>query len=125
MADALGLRTVDEHDVVLVDVRDLDPAEAEFLATSAIRVVPLDAIPVPDGPIYLHLDVDVTDPELVPGLMFPAPDGPQLGAVGKAVAELVATGRVVAVALACTWRPGSGGSTAVAETLTEHLGPLL
>jgi arginase len=35
--DRLGLRPVPEQDVVLVDARDLDPPEAEYLARAAIR----------------------------------------------------------------------------------------
>jgi arginase len=114
--EQLGLRPVAEQDVVLVDARDLDPPEAEFLASSAIRRVPVAGVGsvVPPAPLYLHIDVDVVDPADLPGLLFPAPDGPGLRAVAAAVQSVVSTGRVAAIGLACTYRPGSGGDRVLA-----------
>jgi arginase len=107
--DRLGLRPLPESDVLLVDARDLDPPEAEFLATSAIRHVPVGSVvdALPDGPVHLHLDADVVDPRDVPGLLFPAPDGPRLPDVLGAVRAVLATCPVVAVTVGCTWR-GTG-----------------
>lgn len=107
--DRLGLRPLPERDVVLVDARDLDPAEAEFLAGSAIRHVPVDAVAeaIPDGPVHLHLDADVVDPRDLPGLRFPAPDGPRGPQVLAAVRAVLATCPVVSVTVGCTWR-GAG-----------------
>ena len=119
--DALGLRPVAEADVVLVDGRDLDPPEAEFLAGSAIRHVGADAVPDPGRPCYLHLDVDVCDPGELPGLLFPVPGGLPLAGFGAAVAEVLATGNVVAIGLACTYVPGSGAAPALAEFAAAHL----
>jgi len=119
--DALGLRPVAEADVVLVDGRDLDPPEAEFLAGSAIRQVGADAIPAPDRPCYLHLDVDVCDPSELPGLLFPVPGGVPLAQLGSAVAGVLASGNVVAIGLACTYRPGSGAAPALAGFAAAHL----
>jgi arginase len=113
---ALGLRTVPEERVVLVDARDLDPPEAEYLDRAAIRraAVP-DVGPdlLPDGPIYLHVDLDVVDPGELPGLRFPAAPGPGLAAVRDAIARVLGTGRVCAVGLACTWYPGRGAAAAI------------
>jgi arginase len=39
-ADPLGLRPVPEHDIVLADARDLDPAERDALAGSRVRHIP-------------------------------------------------------------------------------------
>src|SRR5262245_49391597 len=116
IADRLGIRPLAEDRVVLVDARDLDPPEAEYLATAAIRHVPVADVPsmdLPAGPIYLHLDLDVVDPNDLPGLLFPAPGGPDIDAVFSAARAVMATGRVVAVGLACTWRPGHGSADAV------------
>ena len=114
--ERLGLRPVAEEDVVLVDVRDLDPPEVEYLARSAIRRMPVDEVgaALPDGPIYLHVDVDVIDPGEVPGLQVPAPGGPGLASVAAAVRTVLAAGDVVAVGLACTYRPGSGADLVLA-----------
>jgi arginase len=117
VADRLGLRPVPEERVVLVDARDLDPPEAEYLAAAAIRRQPVTAIEPPDGPIYLHVDLDVVDPAELPGLLFPAPGGPGVEPVAAAIRAVMATGRVAAVAVACTWRSGFGA----AEVLRPHL----
>jgi arginase len=42
ISDPLGLRPVADSDVVLVDARDLDPAERDTLAASRIRGVPAE-----------------------------------------------------------------------------------
>jgi arginase len=105
----LGLGPVDERDVVLVDARDLDPAEAEFLASSAIRHVDVPGLadlPLPDRPLYLHIDLDVLDAADVPGVMYPVPGGPRADAVRAALRSVLDTGRVAAVGLACTWPEG-------------------
>lgn len=122
VADRIGLRTVPEEDIVLVDARDLDPPEADYLATSAIRRVPVDAIPIPDGPLYLHLDCDVIDAADLPGLLFPVPDGPSLTAVGTALRTVLASGSVAAIGLGCTWRPGTGGELVVGGLARELAG---
>jgi arginase len=65
----------------------------------------LDAAALPEGPLYLHVDVDVCDAGDVPGpLLFPTAGGPRLGEVVEAVRAVARTGRVVGVGLAATWR---------------------
>lgn len=121
---ALGLTPVAEDQIVLVDARDLDPPEREYLDASAITRLPVedvDADRLPAGPIYLHIDLDVVDPAELPGLLFPAEGGPPLTAVAAAVARVVATGRVAAVGLACTWHPGHGAANRV-DAVTSALG---
>ncbi|MCO1660862.1 arginase family protein [Pseudonocardia humida] len=118
----LDLRPVDERDVVLVDARDLDRPEAEFLATSAIRradVPGLVDLPLPDRPIYLHVDLDVLDPADVPGVMYPVAGGPRAEAVAVALRSVLDTGRVAAVGLACTWGEGVVPGSAVREVAAE------
>jgi arginase len=109
--DRLGLRPVPEEHVVLVDVRDQDPPEVEYLARSAIRQVAVEEVGgvLPPGPVYLHVDVDVTNPDDLPGLLIPAQGGPSLAAVTEAVRAVVAAGGVAAVGIACTYR-GDGGA---------------
>jgi arginase len=116
----LGLRAVPEDRVVLVDARDLDPPEEEYLSTAAIRRCGVDAVGtdvLPDGPIYLHVDLDVVNPGELPGLRFPAPGGPSADAVARAMDTVLGTGRVVALELACTWHPGRGAADAVRAQL--------
>lgn len=122
ISDDLRLRTIPDERVVLVDARDLDPPEAEFLTTSAIRRVDVDdlvAALIPDGPLYLHIDFDVVTPDELPGLLFPAAGGPGLGAVGAAIGRVMATGRVAAVGVGCTWHSGHGNAARVRPLLDE------
>lgn len=106
-ATALGLRPLTEDRAVLVDARDLDPAEADFLATSPLPRVPVDQAhtALPDGPLILHIDLDVIDPTDLTGLKFPAPNGPTTPTVLTAAHHILSTGRVVATHIACTWHP--------------------
>ncbi|GIJ73922.1 hypothetical protein Voc01_088390 [Virgisporangium ochraceum] len=107
-ADGFGLRPLAPERAVLVDARDLDPAEAEYLETGRTGRIPVSDVSagtVPPGPLVLHLDVDVIDAREVPGLRFPASQGPTTDAVLAACARLLATGRVVAVSVACPWWP--------------------
>ena len=104
----LGLEPIAESRTVLVDARDLDPPEVEYLAASSVRrsaVVDLNGASIPDGPLIVHVDVDVTDPSELPGLLFPAPGGPASADVVAAVRRVLATGRVTVLDIACPWHP--------------------
>jgi arginase len=122
---SLGLRAVPEDRVLLVGARDLDPPEASYLAGAAISTCDVAALnpaalnpaALPDGPLYVHLDADVIDAAEVPGLRYPAPGGPGRAAVAQALRNLLRTGRVAAVGLACTWQPGQGAAAAIAPVL--------
>ncbi len=124
IAAPLGLRPVDEARVVLVDARDLDPPEAEYLERAAIRrssVARLSAGTLPDGPLYVHIDFDVVDPGDIPGLRYPTPGGPRLAEVATALDRVSATGRVVAFGLACAWQPGVGAAGRISSEIEDVL----
>lgn len=124
IASRLGLRPVPEEQVVLVDARDLDPPEAEYLDAAAIRQVSVPEVSpdlLPTGPLYLHIDLDVVDPNELPGLRYPAPGGPTLTAVTDAMHRIIATGRVCAIGLACTWHPNHGAADAISAPLITAL----
>lgn len=106
----LGLRPLPEERAVLVDARDLDPPEVEYLATSRITVLPVEAVTapaldeaLPAGPLVLHVDLDVVDADEVTGFLFPAPGGPTSAQVVDAVRRVLATRRVAVLDLACPW----------------------
>jgi arginase len=118
-ADVIGLRPVPPERAVLVDARDLDPAEADYLAVSATRritVPEVDADAVPPGPLVLHIDLDVIDAGELSGLRFPASGGPSADAVLAACERLQATGRVLALDVACPWWPAAGEEEGDART---------
>ncbi|MGB9376385.1 MAG: arginase family protein [Mycobacteriales bacterium] len=110
---ALGLRPVPESRIVLVDARDTDPGEHVLLRNSAVTrtaVRDVDAGGLPEGEIYLHVDLDVCDPTDVPDLLFPAPGGPTVDDVVAAIGRVAAAGRVTGACIAATWHHRSPGS---------------
>jgi arginase family enzyme len=78
----LGGRPVPTDRVVLAGVRDLDSAEREALERSDVTVIgasPVETLvavknALDGAPVYVHLDLDVLDPESFPA-QFPAPGG--------------------------------------------------
>jgi arginase len=55
---------------------DVQTLQTTYLAGAAIgraEVTGLDPAVLPDGPLYVHLDLDVIDPAVLPGLRYPAP----------------------------------------------------
>jgi arginase len=118
LADRIGLTPVAEDRALLVDARDLDPAEAEYLAGAKVRrstVRELDHLPA--GPLVLHVDLDVIDSGELGRLRFPASDGPSTQDVVAAVRRIRADHEVVAFDLACTWYPGSEDHTELLAAL--------
>jgi arginase len=119
VAGPLGLRPLAEDRVTLVDARDLDPAEADYLATAAIHRGSVAEVVAPEGPVVLHVDLDVIDAAELPGLLFPAPGGPSTSAVVEAVRRIRDSGQVVALSIACPWHPADDPRRA--ELLTTLL----
>ena len=78
----LDLAPVAEADVIISDVRNLDPEEGVMLRGSEVTIHEtldaLDAAPLPDKPLYIHFDTDVVDCAEMPAMSYPEPDGPSL-----------------------------------------------
>lgn len=127
IVDACGIVPLPESDAYLVDGRDLDPEESEMLADSDVVIVPVPEIAaaVPsDRPLYVHVDTDVVDPGDMPALHYPAPDGPSAAVVATAVADLAATGNVVAFSMT-TWNPALEGADIAAAAGKRIAAPFL
>jgi arginase len=93
-------------------VRECDPAETKLIEQLNIICEPINATP-PNGPIYIHLDLDVLDPTEFAHTTYPSPGGPSIAELNAAIVALFATGRVVGV-----------GITECAAQEVEQLPPL-
>jgi arginase len=124
---AAGLTPLPEDRVALVDARDLDPGEDAAVAGSGMTVLPVAAIPgwtPPQGPLHVHVDLDVVDPAEMPAHRYPAPGGPSLREVGEALDHLAATGLVAAVSFSA-WDPGLPGADRAAAAARQLAAPWL
>lgn len=124
LSGRLGLRATPEERVLLVGARDLDPPEVDHLAAGRIRqstVEELSAELLPDGPLLVNLDLDVIDPDELPGLRYPASGGPGRATVLRAARTVLDTGRVAALNVACTWVTGSADRDGLRAELVTAL----
>jgi arginase len=90
----IDLAPIPDNDIIITDARDLDPEEAVALRQSGLTHLPdidnLLTAPLPDRPLYIHMDVDVVDPVEMPGLMYPAPGGPTVAQVNATLRRVIA-----------------------------------
>jgi arginase len=124
--DLLGLRPVADGDVVLVDARDLDPAERDALTASQLRRVPADPDAISAAvaglgqrPVYLHVDIDVIDGPQLAGLRFPVDGGPAMSQVEDCLAAIVTAANVTAACIACAWLPEHMNDQATREAIAR------
>jgi arginase len=103
----LMARPVAEENVILAATRSLDPLEEVRLHASKIELAALDALPrAIDGlatrvnTIYLHLDLDVLDPRISPGVNFSESGGISPEQLFEAVEHVIATGKLGAATIA-------------------------
>lgn len=113
--------------ILMVDVRNLDPAEADLVRAVGIEV----AAPAPGFPgadlqravadlaercdlIYLHVDADILDERFMPNHHTKEPNGPDIPQVLAAIEAVLRTGKVAVFALVSVWADGEGGDVALA-----------
>lgn len=94
-------RPIAEENVVLGATRSLDPLEEPRLRASKIKLAALDELPhaIDDlakrvKTIYLHLDLDVLDPQISPGVNFSEPGGISPSELFAVVKHVIATGKL-------------------------------
>jgi arginase len=108
LAEALDLRPLLEEQVILAGARDLDPGEREAVAGSGLLHCPdvaeLEELPLPAGPLCVHFDCDVLNPEEAPAMSYLAAGGPGAEALGRVFRRLASSGRLAAVSLSA-WNP--------------------
>jgi arginase family enzyme len=115
---------LDPSRIVTYGVRDLDGGEQVLLETNGVgrATRPRTVVEALRGhEVFVHLDCDVLDPELMPGAAYPAPGGITDGDL-RAVLEQVATESTV-VGVEVTALADAHHATMVAacvEPLLEH-----
>ncbi|MHA2061221.1 MAG: arginase family protein [Candidatus Sifarchaeia archaeon] len=98
-----------------VGARDLDPKERELLENSEVQVVTTDELKEDTQmrilhsalsklhsqvqEVYLHIDIDVIDPQEAPGVNYRTPNGLSLDEMEKAIKMIAANFRIEAAAL--------------------------
>ncbi|GAB4107186.1 arginase family protein [Micromonospora taraxaci] len=95
--------------VALVGVRDLDPAEVEYVhqhdltvvdcATLGAQPTRLAELPPPGAAVYVHLDLDVLDPSALPAVAVPTPGGLTAAALARSLTAVRAHHQVVGVGI--------------------------
>ena len=127
MAEGVGLTSLPEEKVILTDARNLDPDEAEAVERSAVTHVPqvhdLLEMELPAGPLYVHFDTDILNPEEAPAMHYPAPGGPSARVLRRLFRKLAKSGQVAAVSLS-SWAvevDEDGRSQRVCLSLLEEL----
>jgi arginase len=115
--------------IIMVDVRNLDPAEDTLVRATAINVVPVSGNALRDTVqqlaaktdlIYLHIDLDILDEQLTPSHNTKEPNGPDVAQTLEAVQAVLDSGKVEAIGLVSVYPVGEGGDTSLASA-TELL----
>ena len=107
--------------ILMVNVRNLDPAEEQLVRATSIRIAaPASGFPGEDlqaavedlasrcDYLYLHIDSDILDASLVPNHGTQEPNGPDIDQVAEAIEIVMATGKVVSLALVSVSGDGEG-----------------
>ncbi len=119
LAQGVGLRWLAEERVVLTDARELDPGERKLLEGTAVRHLAdprkLLTSDLPEGPVWVHFDVDVVDPGDLPAVHYPAPGGLRAVELEEILRGLASRREIVAVTLS-TWSPELDGDGSSRET---------
>ena len=117
---ALGLSSVAESRVLLVDARDLThPRSTPWLSRTCSMSSSTNLTPavMPKGPIHLHVDLDILDPGELRGLRFPAPGGPSLAALAAGVRTVAESRPLAGMSIAATWHPDHADERSPASRL--------
>lgn len=121
--------------IVMVDVRNLDPAEETLIRATDISIARIAenshgdvalATAVADlanrcDILYFHIDADILDERYVPNHGTREPYGPDMAQVKAAIETVMATGMVGVLALVSIYGEGEGSETSIASAI-EMLG---
>jgi len=121
LMQGMELSPLAESDVIVTDVRNLDPEEGEMLRGSDVTIYDtvdeLLTANLPDKPLYIHFDTDVVDSDDMPAMNYPEPDGPSLDETAKTLKHVVDTSNTVGVLFSLWNDTLDGADKALAGTL--------
>jgi arginase family enzyme len=110
--------------VVLVGGRDLDAAEEELMERHGVIRTDDPAAVLEGREVFVHLDVDILDPAILPGQLYPAPGGLDMDQLRELLADVAARARIVGAEITCLSTPELGGALAhAAAPLLETAAP--
>ena len=128
---------IPEFLVLLAGVRDLDPKERERLELSKVHTVTTDELKQTEllknlrlkleqlqsqvNEIYLHIDIDVLDPEEAPGAGYRCPNGISSTLVEQAISMITKCFQIKAVALT-NYRPEYDEKNKTVQVISHLLG---
>ena len=118
---------VDPAQVVMCGARDLDGGEQVLLERAGVRIVrPSQLADMLDGEeVYVHLDLDVLDPSVLPA-QFAADGGLSDAGLRTLLAEVAGVARVLGVEITAFEAPEDEAERqALAETIAAIVDPLL
>ena len=111
----IGVLPIPESHTMHVGARDLDPKERELLENSEVQVVTTDELKEDTQmrilhsaltklhsqvqEVYLHIDIDVIDPQEAPGVNYRTPNGLSLDEMEKATLMIAEKFRIKAAVL--------------------------
>jgi arginase family enzyme len=110
--------------VVLVGGRDLDEAEVALMARHGVVRTDDPAAALAGREVFVHLDVDILDPKVMPGQLYPAPGGLDTTQLHDLLAGVAAQARIVGAEITCFSTPELSGALAqAAAPLLESPAP--
>jgi arginase len=121
LIQGMELNSVSESDVIVTDVRNLDPEEGEMMRSSDVviyeNVNDLLTATLPDKPIYIHFDTDVVDSTDMPAMNYPEPNGPSIAETATTLKHVVENNHVVDILFSLWNDTLDGADKALAGTL--------
>ena len=123
----INLEPIDEADVIVADVRNLDPEEGIMLRESDVTIyetlADLNAASLPDKPLYIHFDTDVVDCAEMPAMSYPEPGGPSLKECVESLHRALSKGHTVGI-LFSLWNDTLDGSEEAKAATRKLIGAL-
>jgi arginase len=105
--------------VVLVGGRDLDEAEVDLMERHGVVRTDDPAAALDGREVFVHLDVDILDPSVMPGQLYPAPGGLEAAQLHDLLADVAARARIVGAEITCFSTPE------LSDALAQAAAPLL